>query len=274
MLMPMLMPMTTLKPGVSSAFRVRVSRRGLRQFLFLHHLALIADNRRDELKGTLGIRGRYYMVSHLCHDNNCFNPRHLHVESTSDNQKRRTCKGKTIIVRDGIRTHPCVHSGDENKYKCILPEEWMQDTAPKGDEQVSTTGTPTPDESTLVTDIADKFSRITPTMAEELINRYHVITTELGCWESSLKPLTHGGGSCELNLAKLNARIRLHQLALIADNRVAEMQRGFDVSHLCNNAKCFNFVHLVAESRKQNLKRKTCVGHKVIVTTPLFPGVD
>ncbi|KAK9255375.1 zinc-binding loop region of homing endonuclease-domain-containing protein, partial [Lipomyces tetrasporus] len=210
-------------------------------------------------------------TSHLCHDKNCFNPRHLHVESTSDSCKRRACKGKTTIVRDGIRTHPCVHGGDESKYKCILPERWMQDTAPKGDEQVSTTGTPTPDESTLVTDIADKFVHITPTMAEELINRYHVITTELGCWESSLKPLS-SGGYCEANLRKLNVRIRLHKLALIADNRVAEMQRTLgragglvDISHLCNNAKCFNPVHLVAESREQNLKRKTCVGHKVIL---------
>ncbi|KAK9313330.1 zinc-binding loop region of homing endonuclease, partial [Lipomyces starkeyi] len=59
-------------------------------------------------------------------------------------------------------------------------------------------------------------------------------------------------------------------LALIADNRVAEMQRtlgstGFDMSHLCNNGKCFNPVHLVAESKSQNMKRRTCVGHKVIL---------
>ncbi|KAK9313329.1 hypothetical protein V1524DRAFT_417329 [Lipomyces starkeyi] len=112
---------TTLKPESSGACRVCLSRRGPKPYV--HHLALIADNRRAGMARIQGYKRRYYYVSRLGHDKQCFNPRHLHVESISDSWKRRACKGKTIVVRDGIRTHPCVHGGDENKYKCILPEQ-------------------------------------------------------------------------------------------------------------------------------------------------------
>ncbi|KAK9367567.1 hypothetical protein V1509DRAFT_143365 [Lipomyces kononenkoae] len=98
-----------------------------------------------------------------------------------------------MVDRDGIRTHPCVHGGDENRYKCILPEQWKQDTLIQ--RQRMPTGTPTPGENTRVTDIAEKFSHITQMMGTELINRHHVITTELGCWKSSLKSTVATVGS-------------------------------------------------------------------------------
>ncbi|KAK9482770.1 hypothetical protein V1527DRAFT_475318 [Lipomyces starkeyi] len=67
----------------------------------VHQLALIAANRRDELRTALG-RSRYYSISQLCHNQQCFNPEHLIVESNSDIRKRKACKGKTIIVHEGF----------------------------------------------------------------------------------------------------------------------------------------------------------------------------
>ncbi|KAK9236995.1 zinc-binding loop region of homing endonuclease-domain-containing protein [Lipomyces kononenkoae] len=256
----------TLKPDQNGACRLDL--RKLKVKPFLHHLALIADNRRAELKKTLGQRGRYYKASHLCHDKKCFNPRHLLVESNSDASKRIACKGKTIVVDAGIRTHPCVHGGDDDKYKCILREEWRQDTAPKDDE-----GTPTPGVDSMVTDNdadADTFkhNHITQEMAQELVHNYRAITTDLGCWMATLKP--DQNGYCRVHLRKLKVRPFLHQLALIADNRLAELKKtlrstSLDISHLCHNSSCFNPEHLLVESRLQNIRRQTCVGHNVIL---------
>ncbi|KAK9489250.1 hypothetical protein V1508DRAFT_362281, partial [Lipomyces doorenjongii] len=71
-------------------------------------LALIADNLSAELKRALG-QSSYCSASHLCHNHQCFNRKHLIVESTSDCKKRKDCKGKTIVVHEVLTDHPCVH---------------------------------------------------------------------------------------------------------------------------------------------------------------------
>ncbi|KAK9482276.1 zinc-binding loop region of homing endonuclease-domain-containing protein [Lipomyces starkeyi] len=140
------------------------------------------------------------------------------------------------------------------------------------DEQPSTEATPAPDldDTAIGNNDADvnKFDHITPTMARELVSRYHVTTTDLGCWESDVK--RRRKGYCQLKLKELRyVNIFLHQLALIADDRGAELKtilgtRSYHISHLCHNDTCSNPDHLVVESAQQNYRRKTCVGHKVI----------
>lgn len=92
--------------------------------LYLHQLALIASNRRDELLWCTQAN-KLFQVSHLCHNSGCFNPEHLIVEESDRNKARNTCQGHEIIEYSGLgamRYHPCAHGGERNEYlRCILP---------------------------------------------------------------------------------------------------------------------------------------------------------
>ncbi|KAK9372400.1 zinc-binding loop region of homing endonuclease-domain-containing protein [Lipomyces chichibuensis] len=126
----------------------------------LQQLAIIAYNRRDELQKALesgSPRGTYHCVSNLCHDSACFNPEHLIVESKSDNRKRKSCKGKTIIVYKGFTAHPCEHGSVDGLHKCILPAENRQDPLPNSEKNASTdtTTAPNPDDAATNDDGAD-----------------------------------------------------------------------------------------------------------------------
>ncbi|KAK9489249.1 zinc-binding loop region of homing endonuclease-domain-containing protein, partial [Lipomyces doorenjongii] len=240
----------------------------------LHQLALIAGNRRDELKVTLDSNS--FDISHLCHNNICFNPEHLIVESRLNNRRRQACNGHDILVHDGFSYHPCSHGVVEKMRKCILPVRPLQETMPNTNERPSIEATPAQDIHDIATTnndtdaatAANKFDHITPTRAQELINRYRTLTTDLGCWQSNLKRTN--GYYCRLNLRNLN-RPFLHQLALIADNRGAELKRTLSVrnyrsvTHLCHNGQCFNPQHLIVESTSDNNKRKACKGNAILV---------
>ncbi|KAK9352180.1 zinc-binding loop region of homing endonuclease [Lipomyces doorenjongii] len=81
---------------------------------------------------------------------------------------------------------------------------------------------------------------------------------------------TRLNGYCRVHLRKQRGELFLHQLALMANGRGAELKTtlgttSFDFSHLCHNGKCFNPDHLVVESEQNNLRCRTCVGHKVIL---------
>ncbi|KAK9386856.1 hypothetical protein V1515DRAFT_580554 [Lipomyces mesembrius] len=121
-----------------------------------------------------------------------FNPEHLIVESKSDNRKRQSCKGKTIIVYQGFTAHPCEHGSVDGLHKCILPAQNRHDPLPNSEENASTdtTTAPNPDDATTNDDGADAgtLDCITPMMAKELLDKYRTMTTELGCWKSNLKP--------------------------------------------------------------------------------------
>ncbi|KAK9362512.1 hypothetical protein V1504DRAFT_329133 [Lipomyces starkeyi] len=111
-------------------------------------------------------------------------------------------------------------------HKCILPVQYRQDKKSNSEDQPSTEATPAPDLDDTATGNndadANKFDQITPTMAQELINRYRAVITDLACWESNLK--RDNRGYCRVTLRKLHARLLIHQLALIADNRGAELK--------------------------------------------------
>ncbi|KAK9245420.1 zinc-binding loop region of homing endonuclease, partial [Lipomyces tetrasporus] len=101
-------------------------------------IALIADNRRDELNATLG--GSNYDISHLCHNGKCFNPEHLIAESGANNQRRKICNGQRILVHDGFSYHPCPRRVEKLR-KCILPLHRLKDNTPDFEEQTSTAAT-------------------------------------------------------------------------------------------------------------------------------------
>jgi hypothetical protein len=90
--------------------------------MYLHHLALIGADRRDEL-GWCTQAGTFH-VSHLCHNNGCFNPAHLVVEEANRNKDRNSCQGHSIVEYSGngaLSYHPCRHGGERNMYRrCIL----------------------------------------------------------------------------------------------------------------------------------------------------------
>lgn len=92
--------------------------------MYLHHLALIAAERLDELRWCSQANNRF-QVSHLCHNNGCFDPRHLIVEEADRNKARNSCQGHEIIEYSGVgpmRYNPCPHGGERKMYrKCLLP---------------------------------------------------------------------------------------------------------------------------------------------------------
>ncbi|KAK9487997.1 hypothetical protein V1527DRAFT_403015 [Lipomyces starkeyi] len=140
----------------------------------------------DELRATL--YGYGYDVSHLCHNRKCFNPENLVVESRLNNRRRQACSGHKILVGDGFSYHPCAQGSVEKMRKCILSD--LQVTVPNSEAQASTEETPAPNPDGIAT--------------------------------SRLKP--DRWGYCRVDLTNLQVRPLLHQLALIADNRGAELK--------------------------------------------------
>lgn len=98
--------------------------------MYLHHLALVADDRRDELSWCTQANN-IFQVSHLCHNGGCFNPRHLLVEESERNKARNSCQGHEIIEYSGwgpMRYNPCPHGGERREYvKCILPTRFIDE---------------------------------------------------------------------------------------------------------------------------------------------------
>jgi hypothetical protein len=94
--------------------------------IYLHQLALIADNREGELKAATD-PDRDMQVSHLCHEGRCFNPAHLVVEDANMNKERNTCQGHYIIRHGGMSWHPCAHARDGVRKRCILAEKFLPD---------------------------------------------------------------------------------------------------------------------------------------------------
>jgi hypothetical protein len=92
--------------------------------MYLHHLALIGADRRDELEWCTQANS-VLQVSHFCHNGKFFNPRHLLAEESSKNKTRNPCQGHEIVEYNGLgamRYHPCTHGGERNAYRrCILP---------------------------------------------------------------------------------------------------------------------------------------------------------
>ncbi|KAK9343532.1 hypothetical protein V1522DRAFT_423997 [Lipomyces starkeyi] len=98
------------------------------------------------------------------------------------------------------------------------------------DEQPSTEATSAPDldDIAAVSNDAGNYDQITPNMAQELINRCGAITTDLGRLESNNKRADKG--YCQVNIKKLRVRSYLPQLALVADNRRAELETTLNSS--------------------------------------------
>lgn len=89
---------------------------GQRTEYYIHHLALIAANRQQDLQGVS--EGK--QVSHLCHNRTCFQPDHLVVEDAKVNRERNKCQGWTWITCPcgcNYKFNPCTHSP-----QCILPQ--------------------------------------------------------------------------------------------------------------------------------------------------------
>jgi hypothetical protein len=141
-------------------------------------------------------------------------PEHSIMESGTNNQRRKICNGQRTLVHDGFSYHPCPHGRVEKLRKCILPLHRLEDNTPDFEEQTSTAATTDPDP--LTNDAtAHKFDQITPTMAQDLIDRYRGPTTELGCWQSKTK-----WQDCRVILRNIAVRPWMRQLALIATNRI------------------------------------------------------
>lgn len=89
---------------------------GQRTEYYVHHLALIAAGRKEELLK----KSKDDHVSHLCHQRTCFNAAHLVVESSKKNRDRNKCIGWTYINCPCPCNHkfnPCNHIP-----QCILPK--------------------------------------------------------------------------------------------------------------------------------------------------------
>ncbi|KAK9372074.1 zinc-binding loop region of homing endonuclease-domain-containing protein, partial [Lipomyces chichibuensis] len=259
------------KPDDRGYVHVKLSVGGEARTARVHQVALVADNRRHEVEATLGQSN--YDISHLCHNPKCFNPEHLIVESSSNNQRRKICNGQKILVHSGFSYHPCPHGRVEKLRKCILPLHHLEDNAPNanGGEQQSAPASiyPDPDDPPALDVTAGKYDIITPTKAQELLERYRGDTTELGCWLSKLKGDNRKGPIVVLK--ELPGRPSLKQIVLIATNRRDELKKAlgrssfYTIAALCHNNQCINPEHIIVESKSNKFKRKACIGKKAVV---------
>ncbi|KAK9241709.1 hypothetical protein V1506DRAFT_574811 [Lipomyces tetrasporus] len=130
------------------------------------------------------------------------NGRHDELRATlhghSYDAKRQACNGHKVLVGAGFSYHPCAHGSVEKMRKCILPIQHLQVTMPNSEAQASTEETPAPDPDDIATVGNDADA--------------------------------DGKGYCRIDLKKLHTRPFLHQLALTADNRAAELKRALGQS--------------------------------------------
>ena len=103
----------TVRPGTTEKINVQP---------FRHQLAVVASGYGQNLLRTSPVSGNDE-VSHLCHNQQCFNPEHVIVESQELNKARRSCVGAfvTKCKASGTVFHPCLHGASENFVDCILP---------------------------------------------------------------------------------------------------------------------------------------------------------
>lgn len=94
----------------------------------IYQLALIADNRREELRmaQSKATGTQYYECSHLCHNAGCFNPKHVVVEPRMENKLRQSCNGRYEIHAKGLKYHPCPHHDGSARQRCILPVDKVE----------------------------------------------------------------------------------------------------------------------------------------------------
>nr|QCT85682.1 putative homing endonuclease [uncultured Rhizophydiales] len=99
---------------------------------YLHHIALIAADRKNELKAVVATNKSLsqndhnrLQVSHLCHNSYCVNHNHLVVEAAKDNLARNSCKGshniQFFIAGDEYIWNGCPHRKSPLHKHCILP---------------------------------------------------------------------------------------------------------------------------------------------------------
>lgn len=93
---------------------------------FLHHLAVIAKGSGGKLRSVLHdpVDGEQYQVSHLCHNERCFNPDHVEIEAAVVNQARKACAGTRNINCSGCKARyvHCAHNRMDGSCgrKCIV----------------------------------------------------------------------------------------------------------------------------------------------------------
>jgi len=83
------------------------------------------------------------------------------------------------------------------------------------------------------------------------------------CWECTLKP-SKADGYCQSKIQWFNNKqltlLTYHTISHIYANRSSFVwSRNSQISHLCNNPKCFRPEHSVYESTTLNNRRKNCV---------------
>lgn len=100
---------------------------------------------------------------------------------------------------------------------------------------------------------------------------------QLGCWMAA-ESSNHTYGYTKVNWRntyrpdshrRIGSQPFRHQLAVVARGEGADLLRtvdggGYEVSHGCNNGRCFNPDHLWVEPKAVNQARKGCVGAWIV----------
>ncbi|KAK9349639.1 hypothetical protein V1523DRAFT_448858 [Lipomyces doorenjongii] len=71
---------------------------------------------------------------------------------------------------------------------------------------------------------ARMFNQLTQEKANQIVTSRHIRTTDLGCWEGNSKPDDRGYVHVKLRVGKEAQTARVHQVALVADNRRHELE--------------------------------------------------
>ena len=101
---------------------------------YIYHLALIGVGKSDQVRKCAFVKGApsgtKLEVSHLCHNDSCFNPRHLVVETAVANKLRNDCgkHARNVLFESGAHIEVCPHATMGPAYVSCL----LQDTPPLG----------------------------------------------------------------------------------------------------------------------------------------------
>ncbi|CAN6635523.1 hypothetical protein TRVA0_015S01112 [Trichomonascus vanleenenianus] len=87
----------------------------------LHIVAFVSTGQRHD---------PHLQISHLCHNEKCYNPENLDQESAKDNNGRKKCLGPNVVI-SGELTNLCPH-----KPPCILPRVRRNATRAKKNQYV------------------------------------------------------------------------------------------------------------------------------------------
>lgn len=88
--------------------KCKVDNSNSRKEVYVHQLAVIADNRGEQLVACIGDKNttQTHECAHRCHNPGCFNPDHISIMTREENKEMNFCRAFEI---NGVKYTTCIH---------------------------------------------------------------------------------------------------------------------------------------------------------------------